>query len=295
MNEFENKLIIKEEAYENSFFPKIPNIGKRGSAFILTGGCNDDILVTDHTTTKEIRKGKYTQLVEISTKTYLKEIRFNSPSQETFYSFDVYVKATICVKDPIVFYENRNIDVDAYFDNLFSLDVRKITQRYSILDYVGMDEELTQKLSAYNTFEESTGFSYQISVVSAKPGKEAEQYVKQQDQQKLDAMLKKHARGLANSSYTGDYIDAIMTEIAEGKISEVEAAKKIREYNEMNYKEHVEHLDELRNKGFITDREARVLINPILSEVGVAKQIQQVDENIHDSTTEDTGMEEFYS
>ena len=44
MNEFENKLIIKEEAYKNGLFPKVPKYDKKYIAVILTGGVNDDIL-----------------------------------------------------------------------------------------------------------------------------------------------------------------------------------------------------------------------------------------------------------
>lgn len=79
MNEFENGLIISDEAYQNGFFPKVPKVGKRGSAYILTGGGENDIIVDDRTTSKQIRQGRYTRLVEISTLPYIKEIRFQSP------------------------------------------------------------------------------------------------------------------------------------------------------------------------------------------------------------------------
>lgn len=163
MTEFENALILKDEPYQAGFFPKVPNFRKEGSAFIFGGGINDDLLVTDRTTTKELRQGRYTRLIEISTRPYLQEIHFLSPSKETAYSFSVYVKAVIQVQKPITFYVNRNLDIGAYFENLFSMDVRKITRKYSILDYDDMDEELTKKLSTYDNFDESTGFSYRIS------------------------------------------------------------------------------------------------------------------------------------
>ena len=105
MTEFENALILQDQPYQTGFFPKIPNFRKEGSAFILTGGANDDLLVTDRTTTKELRQGKYTRLVEISTRPYLQEVNFSSPSKEAAYSFAVYIKAVIQVQRPITFYE----------------------------------------------------------------------------------------------------------------------------------------------------------------------------------------------
>lgn len=293
MNEFENKLIIKEEAYQNGFFPKVPKVGKRGSAFILTGGCDNDIIVSEYTTAKQIRQGKYTQLIEISTLPYMKEIRFCSPSKETHYSFEVYVKAVIQVNDPITFYQNKNIDVDAYFDNLFSLDVRKITRSYSILDYNGMDDELTQKLSSYNTIDESIGFSYQISVVDAAPGEKAQEYVQKYGKQQLDAMLKKSARDLANS-FTTSFEEAIRTEVAEGKLSEVEAILKVKEYKNLSYEEQVSRLVELREKGFITDKEARSYVVPALEGMGTPIQSQQLQDYSEKSKVKKFGMDEFY-
>ena len=208
------------------------------------------------------------------------------------YSFEVYVKAVIQVRDPITFYENRNIDVDAYFENLFSLDVRRITRKYSILNYIGMDEELTQKLSSYNTVDEATGFEYQISVVDATPGENAQEYVQKYGKQQLDAEMKKNARNLSGS-FSVDYKEAVMTEVAEGKLSELEAIQKIKEYENSSFEENVNRLDELRKKGFITDSETNERIRPVLNEIWVKDEPYQQERN---SGREDTpGLDEFYA
>ncbi len=292
MNEFENGLIIRDEAYQNGFFPKVPKVGKRGSAYILTGGCANDIIVDDHTTSKQIRQGKYTRLVEISTLPYIKEIRFQSLGKEMHYSFEVYVKAVIQVRNPITFYENRNIDVDAYFENLFSLDVRRITRKYSILNYAGMDEELTQQLSSYNTVDEATGFEYQISVVDATPGENAQEYVQKYGKQQLDAEMKKNARNLT-SSFSADYKVAVMTEVAEGKLSELEAIQKIKEYENSNFEEKVNYLDELRKKGFITDSETNERIRPVLN--GILEKGEPYRQESYSGQEDTLGMDEFYT
>lgn len=291
MNEFENKLIIKEEAYQRNYFRPLPKFDKRGSAFLFTGGSSNDIIVNENTTTKEVRKGRYTKLVEISTLPYLKEIRFHSPSKESAYSFDVYVKAVIQVVDPILFYQNKNIDVDAYFDNLFSLDVRKVTKGYSILDYDGMDDTLTQKLSSYNTIDETTGFNYRISVVDATPGEKARQYVDQYSKQLLDAGLKNNARKLS-STYSTIYEDAVMTEVAEGKLTESDAILKIEEYKTMNFENQVKRLEELREKDLITNKEAKNLLNPALDGVGIKNKL---DANLESGSSKKIEMDDFYT
>lgn len=294
MNEFENQLIINEDTYQNGFFPKVPTIGKRGSAFILTGGCQNDIMVSERTTVKEIRRGKYNKLVEISTLPYLKEITFNSPSKETYYSFDVYVKAVIQVSEPIVFYENRNIDVDAYFKNLFSLDVKKITGRYSILDYVGMDDELTEKLSSYNTIDKSTGFSYQISVVDATPGEKAQEYVQKYGKQQLDTALMKNAGKLTNE-LPKTYEEAIKAEVVEGKLTMTEALIKINEHNNTNFDNQLDRINKLRKDDLITDSQARDYVNPALQRLSAEKQIQQSDNNLAQDSKPELDLNDFYT
>lgn len=291
MNEFANRLIMKDEPYENGFFAKVPKLEKRAAALILTGGVKDDIVVKENTTTKEIRQGKYTRLVEISTSPYMKEIRFRSPSKESAFSFDVYVKAVIQIEDPILFFQSKNIDVDAYFDNLFSLDVRKITRKYSILNYEGMDEELTRTLSAVETVDEATGFTYRISVVATEPGERAEEFVEKQSRQRLEAGLKKDARNLGYD-YSHDYREAVMAEVAEGKISETEAIKRIDEYYSMKFNEKMKNIEGLRESGFITNKDAMKMVQGTLEENGRSLQIEKLEEK---NKVKKTDFDSFYT
>ena len=263
MDEFYNKLILKEEDYKNGLFPQIPNYRKQGSAFILTDGINDNLLVDGYTTTKDIRQGKYSKLVEISTASYMEEIRFESASKESSYTFQVYVKAVIQVKDPIIFYNNKNLDVKSYFTNMFSLDVRKITRKYSILDYDGMDEVLTEKLSSYNNVDTSTGFEYRISVVDAEPSSTANEYVRKNDKNRLDTELRNNARELSNS-VTLDYEEAVRTEVVRGNLSEEEAILKIQEFKRADYENQRKQILDLRGDGLITDARARDVMNRVM-------------------------------
>lgn len=262
MNEFYNQLILNDGEYKCNFFPQVPNYTKQGVAYILADGVNDDIVVNEKTSSKQIRRGKYRRLIEISTNPYLKEIRFKSASKERSYTFDIYVKAVIQVKDPIVFYNNKNLDVDAYFTNMFTLDVRKITRKYSILEYDGMDEELTNTLSQYNTVDVSTGFEYRISVVDAEPGSEAIEYVKRNDKQNLDAELKQKARELGKDVAT-DYENAVRTEVIEGKISEKEAILEISRFKNADYEERLNKVVDLRERRLISEENARRMIKKI--------------------------------
>lgn len=286
MNEFENPLILKEELLPRRFFPAVPKHDKKGSAFILTGGIEDDIVVDKYTTTKEIRQGRYTKLIEISTLPYNKQIRFSAPGRENAFVFDIYVGGVIQVIDPILFYQNKNLDVDSYFTNLFAMDVKKITRKYSILDSVGMDEELKEKLSSY-TVDQDKGFSYQISVVDATPGVEAKKYVYQFEKQKLEANMKSSARNLTEV-YSADYETAVMTEVAEGKISETEASVMIHQHKREQFSEKVGEITELKEQDLITGKEAKSMASSTLLEIGTRDQPQDRFE------VSDSKMKEFY-
>lgn len=289
MNEFYNQLILKDSEYECNFFPQVPNYKKQGVTYILTEGVNDDIVVDDKTSSKQIRRGKYRRLVEIATNPYLKEIRFKSASKERSYTFDIYVKAVIQVKNPIVFYNNKNLDVDAYFTNMFTLDVRKITRKYSILEYDGMDEELTNKLSSYNTLDESTGFEYRISVVDAEPGVEAIEYVKRNDKQNLDAELKKKARDLVKDVAT-DYENAVRTEVIEGKISEKEAIIEINRFRNADYEERLNQVVDLRERRLISEDNARKMIKKIQIMDNQENLIEAGQNRVIDSNAQDNNV-----
>lgn len=289
MTEFENALILRDEPYQAGFFPKIPNFRKEGSAFILGGGINGDLLVTERTTAKELRQGRYTRLVEISTRPYLQEIHFLSPSKETAYSFSVYVKAVIQVQKPLTFYVNRNLDIGAYFENLFSMDVRKITRKYSILDYDDMDEELTKKLSTYDNFDESTGFSYRISIVLAEPDDAAQKYVKKNSTQQLDMKLRKNARELTDSLAT-DLSEAWKTAVVEGKMTEEEMLQKIEEHEDKLFDIGLKRALTLRDNDILTNSETKNLAKHQLIGVGSIKALEEQASGVVQEKQEDDDL-----
>lgn len=290
MNEFQNKLLLKDEPYQCGLFPQIPNFRKDGSAFILTDGCNDDLRITERTTSRDIRKGRYARLVEISTRPYMTEIQFNANAKEQAYSFDVYVKAVIQVVDPITFYRNRNIDVDAYFNKLFSIDVKQITRQYSILDYGGLDRELTRKLSAYNNVDSDTGFSYQVSMVDAEPGVAAREYVSRASKQQLEASLRSQAGDLAKA-LTSDYAQAVMIEVAEGKLSHQEAILKIEQHQDSRFDKMVDDAVKLMDKGLLSEAQARGVV---LSGRGTGGHMLTEGTTDGDSAREDGNYDQFY-
>ena len=157
-----------------------------------------------------------------------------------------------------------------------------------------MDEELTRKLSSYNTFDEATGFGYQISAVDAKPGKNAQEYVEKLGKQRLEAEMKQDARKLS-AGYKVTYEDAIMTEVAEGKLSEAEAIQEIEAYNNSNFEGQYQRLERLKKDGYITDSEARNMVLPILERQRINNGIpQNNDRGVELLEDDESDMDSFY-
>ena len=149
-----------------------------------------------------------------------------------------------------------------------------------------MDDELQQTLSSC-TIDESTGFVYQISVVDAAPGEEAKEYVRKYEKMLLDDTMRKQANDMAKS-ITITYKDAINSEVIEGNLTQTEAILKIEEYEKANYDEKIRRLDDLREKGVITDIDFRKSIQSTL-------KLSDKDDNLNQNTQEDSGMNQFYS
>ena len=221
--------------YKNGLFPQIPNYHKRDSWFLLTEGITDDIIVDDRTTVREIRRGQYKRLVEISRNTLVYPHEFNSNCRETSYTFKVMIKANVYVNDPIKFCANaKNISVKDFLNNQFSLDVKAITRKYSVSD-------------------DTSGLTYQVITVMTEPNEEAMKILKNRDDMTIKHEMTMAAGEIAMHHKTKTYADAIWEQAAQGIITDVEAIRSIEEYEKQNDNEKFNMLLKLRDEGFITD------------------------------------------
>ena len=308
----DNKIfIISDAAYSNGFFPKVPDYRKRDSWFMLTEGIANDIIVDDRTTVKQIRKGRYERLVEISKKTYSTMHTFNSPCQETSYTFKVTIKANVFVNDPNEFYSNvRNMTPQDYFNNQFSQDVRKIARNYSILDYSGMDDDLLDILPRNTVFNDVSGLAYQIQTVEITPNEAAlkvlermekdkiENYLKEQEMLGANKLKKSEMEGVAAiGAYSSElakinkgvtYEDAIWGEVATGNYTRVQAIEKIDKYKNQTRAEKLQSMLELRDRNVITSEDMdmyKEALMPELNRSNVDRPVaiaQQADDTIVD-------------
>ena len=128
-----------------------------------------------------------------------------------------------------------------------------ITRKYSILNYNGIDEELTRVLTASVVSDDTSGLTYQVITVMTEPNEEAMKILKNRDDMTIKHEMTMAAGEIAMHHKTKTYADAIWEQAAQGIITDVEAIRSIEEYEKQNDNEKFNMLLKLRDEGFITD------------------------------------------
>jgi len=271
--------ILSDEVYNNGLFPQIPPYNKKDSWFVLTEGSASDIIVDDRTTVKQIRQGRYKRLVEISQKVYSYMHTFNAPCKETSYTFKVTVKAYVLVEKPLDFYSNaRNMNIQDFFNNQFSLDVRRIARNYSILDYSAIDDDLMDTLPRTKVLDSASGLAYQVQTVETTPNEAALKILEQKERVGIENYLKKQemvgladidafSSKLAMQNSGISYEEAIWGEVATGKYSRVLAIEKIEAYKNQTRQGKLQSMLELRKEGIVTEEDFEMYKSSLLPEL----------------------------
>lgn len=270
--------------YQNGLFPKIPNYHKTESWFVLTEGTEDDILVDARTTVKDIRKGQYKRLIEVSRNSLVVTHTFDSKCRETSYTFKVTIKANAYVNDPIKFCANvKSISPQEFLNNQFLLDVRGVTAKYSILNYNGIDDDLTSVLTSTVVTDTTSGLSYRVITVITEPNAEAMKILKDRDDMLIKEQMTKKAGQIASQNRDKSYADAIWEEAAKGSITDVEAIQRIEEYKKHTDIEKLDMLLRLRNEGMISNTQMSSQANgflPYQAQNVIVNQIESHDDEI---------------
>ncbi len=288
MSTFENNFILKEKPYKYLLVPRIPDFRVDSVAVILTGA-GKSIVVDGRTTCRQIREGGYTHLVEISTKSYGHDICLNTSARERAYKFDVYIRVDIHVSNALDFYRNKGTDVNTYIQNQLYLDVNKITENYSILDYKGMDDELAKKLLDETITD--IGIAYKVSAIRVEPNAEAKEVIKQDSRQQINAALQKRAIELIGQIPL-DYNKAVIAGVIGGDPSLEQGIKKIEEHQDGRFEKEVQKTDDLVRRGYMTESQAGEHIRAGLRPAE-QKRLDNPSES-PPSPDQDDGMDTFY-
>ncbi|OJV62990.1 MAG: hypothetical protein BGO41_09810 [Clostridiales bacterium 38-18] len=264
MESHNNIFINKILPFKNGLFVSKPNIEKGNLIFLLVDGKNEDLLVNERTSIKQIRDGKYTKLIEIINYPITKEIKITAPAKENSYNFLITLNLTLEHTSPFLVLQNKTLIIEDFLHNQLSLEVRRITKMYSVLDFGMLGDQLTEKLMYPTQLEPDVGVKYRVSSVTANLSEEALKFLRKQDDIELGAEIRKKESSIGSSLIT-NFRTAIGAQIARGEISEEEAVYKIEEYESNHFHKDLDKYMKLVKGNIYTEAEVRDHIRGQLS------------------------------
>ena len=230
--------ILREDSYSNGLFPSIPYI-KKGVATVLTNGKTPPVIVDTQLSTRQIRKGRFNRIVEISTILHSINLNFSVLSKNDPYRFDVTVKINVRIIDPIAFLSSQITDVPEALMMHFSPIIRRISKQGDILDYGSLEALIVQKLSEPDVFDDQSGITYTVIDAEVQPDATAMEYVRQITDHELNTRIERHKADIMAEAIS--LKEKMKSGIVGQQID--------------NMREMINFLDELRDKGILSDAE----------------------------------------
>ena len=128
-------------------------------------------------------------------------------------------------------------------------------------------------------------------MVDAEPGAEAREYVSRASKQQLEASLRSQAKALA-TALTSDYAEAVLMEVAEGKLSYEAAILKIEQHKDSRFDKTVDDAVKLIDKGLLSEAQAKHFVLPGIG-VGVEPRLGS-GAGIGSTAPENSAFDQFY-
>ena len=230
--------ILREEPYSNGLFPSIPYI-KKGVATVLKNGKTPPVLVDTRLSMRQIRKGRFNSLIEISTILHNIDLCFTALSKNDPYRFDIIVKVSVRVIDPITFLNSQITDISEALIQRFSPVIRRISKQGDILEYGSLEGLIIQKLSEPDNLNDQLGITYTVIDTEVQPDAQAMEYVRQITDHDLNTRIERHKADLMAEAIS------LKEKMKSGLVGQ----------QIDNMKEMINFLEELRDKGILSDAE----------------------------------------
>jgi len=264
--------IIKNVPYENGLFPSIPSV-PMGSAVLLTDGRVPPVLVDSNLSVRQIRNGKYSRQVEISTNSHLIEVYYSAPSKDDPYQFQILMKIAVRVFDPIKFHQSGFSDVVALFSQWFSSTVRRSAKKFAIKEYRVLDETILSALqpNGREITDSNSGIAYFITDVETSLDQEALARIKQKTDHDLNVEDELSKARVAEKLSSVDIKKAILSDVGSGKLTMAEAIIKLENLRHAHgnrqreeVREMISFINEMRSGNNLTASEAAELVKNLL-------------------------------
>jgi len=265
------RLIVNEAEYKGGLFPKIPSRVPNQDT-LLIGVDGIPRLVTDYLTVRDIRKGNFNKVVRISTVLFSTDVSLKAVSGNAPFQFEIKVGVECKVYDSAAYYMSHTIySLEDSVKTALSRIVTPEAKRFELTDNNASAEMLRTFENKGEKALETLGVKFSVVSVDANPDADAERFVREMSEKTLNVRVQRHGLDEGVKLTSRSMEDAIMAQVADGKLDMEEAITKLRQtnrsegYNSLEDMERViSFVRKLQTDNIISDDEAGQRISEFL-------------------------------
>ena len=281
--------MLREEAYQPSFFSRFPSPGPN-SAILLIAGDNiqQALCIRPGVSVKpsELRKNKYNRLVEIDTSTHSVELEFSLLSKDNVSSFIVKAGMVAAVTDPLLFYAERLTNAAERIEGELEPVFQECAESFSLEDISGFRNELRRELSGFTLTQ--CGITISGCHVNVRGDENYQSHLRRKRSivQNNEIEREKALSSQQISELYKDPVIAAISGVADGSISIMDAQNLIRENRLADFNQQMEYWDritqqmiKLRDAGLVSEEQLQGKVYPfldgLLSKTSISGQISE--------------------
>ena len=248
--------ILSDEPLKMGRFSTIPAYSSESEFVVLAKGISSDIAINTHTTSKDVRKGKFSRVIRISKGALSHQLTLKSPCREITYQFLITITSDVRVSDPIKYCNSRLTTGSRNFiEGALLNQIQETTMNYSMFEYGDMQSELTRTFLTKEYEDKTEGLIYEIVSLKAQPDTDMANSIRERDNMYRSMEIKRMAAQIADEIKYKSYEDVIMEEIAQNKISHEEGLNKINAFQNSDFNSKLLLYQQLHKEGSFSDSE----------------------------------------
>ena len=257
--------IIKTEEFKSHPFSTFPQFNLDYEYVLLTDGESSSISVDNHTTSKMVRKGRFTKVVRITKAPIQFQLSFKSPTKETTYQFQITITAEVKITNPVQYYSSIGLsNISGFLESRVFNKIRRLTTRYTMFQLLELEEELDNILLNQQYENESSGLVYEIVKFFLEPASDTAETLREVDNMYKASSITGTAQKLSEGMLHKSFENVIMEEVAKNKITQEQAIMKIEEYRRSGFAEKLSLLKQLYENNILTDSDYKSEVHKVI-------------------------------
>ena len=261
--------IIRDEPFDGGLFPRLPSPSRVGSYLVLYGGKSIPLVVNEQTTVHQIRQGKYTRFVEISSAPAAWLQDYHVPCAEPKFTVHVTISGDVRVVQPGVYCGVAfPVNIVEFLDHNVLPDIQRASRRRSYTEQEELEGDLAGRMSILardpGIEDLATGLRYRIHTVLTDLDEDARNDLQRHKKIDIDERYRVTVMSQTQMVQGMGYADAVWEQVIKGELTEEEAIKKINQWDIESFEKRVEEVRYLREHDFLSEEQAKAIIQPNL-------------------------------